>query len=414
MEIKRDLYLNKLVARRQNRLVKVITGIRRCGKSYLLNKLFCDYLRDSGVRSDHIIQLALDSITNAALLQPDALYNWVRGKMADDDCYYVLLDEIQLVTNFVGVLNGLLQLPNADIYVTGSNSRFLSSDIVTEFRGRGDEVRVYPLSFAEFCSVYNGDKADAWRDYYTYGGLPLVLLQQSDEAKESYLKGQLANVYVNDIVERYNIANPPYLSVLTEIVASDIGSLTNPLKLSNSFKSVLNAGLTDKTVAAYLGYMQDAFLIQKSRRYDVKGKKYLSSPSKYYFTDLGLRNAALNFRQQEEPHIMENIVYLELLRRGFSVDVGVVDARGDGSTGQRTAEVDFVANRGSKRYYLQSAYSIPTADKEQQEKRPLGGIKDFFKRIIVVGDNIKPKRDDNGIVTMNIYDFLLNDNSLDW
>lgn len=412
MEIKRDLYLNKLVARKHNKLIKVITGIRRCGKSYLLNNLFCRHLQEQGVDEKHIVKLALDSVANEHLHDPLALYNWVTSQMSDSGDYYILLDEIQLVNNFVGVLNGLLQLPNADIYVTGSNSRFLSSDIVTEFRGRGDEVRVYPLSFAEFCSVYDGDKASAWRDYYTYGGLPLVLLQQSDEAKESYLKGQLANVYINDIVQRNNVQNLPQLNVLTEIVASNIGSLTNPLKLSHSFKSMANSSISDKTIATYLGYMEDAFLVQKSRRYDVKGKKYLSSPSKYYFVDLGLRNAALNFRQQEEPHLMENAIYVELLRRGFSVDVGIV-TRGD-SSDQRAAEVDFVANRGSKRYYVQSAYSMPTAEKEEQEKRSLTGIKDFFKRMIVVGDYIKPKRDESGIVTMSVLDFLLNEDSLDF
>ena len=412
MEIKRDLYLNKLVARKQNGLVKIITGIRRCGKSYLLNNLFCQYLRDQGVEESHIIKLALDNIANKHLAQPLALYNWVTQQITDDKTYFVLLDEIQLVPDFVSVLNGLLQLPNADVYVTGSNSRFLSSDIVTEFRGRGDEVRVYPLSFAEFCSVYEGDKAAAWQDYYTFGGLPLVLAQRSDEAKESYLKGQLANVYVNDIVQRYNVQNQLQLSVLTEIVASNVGSLTNPLKLSNSFGSMANTALTDKTIATYLGYLEDAFLVQRSRRYDVKGKKYLASPSKYYFVDVGLRNAALNFRQQEEPHLMENIIYIELLRRGFSVDVGIVEVRG--STDKRTTEVDFVANRGSKRYYVQSAYAMPTEEKELQEKRSLQNIKDFFKRIIVVGDNIKPKRDQSGIVTMNVFDFLLDPDSLDW
>ena len=412
MEIKRDLYLNKLVARKQNGLVKIITGIRRCGKSYLLNNLFCQYLRDQGVEESHIIKLALDNIANKHLAQPLALYNWVTQQITDDKTYFVLLDEIQLVPDFVSVLNGLLQLPNADVYITGSNSRFLSSDIVTEFRGRGDEVRVYPLSFAEFCSVYEGDKAAAWQDYYTFGGLPLVLAQRSDEAKESYLKGQLANVYVNDIVQRYNVQNQLQLSVLTEIVASNVGSLTNPLKLSNSFGSMANTALTDKTIATYLGYLEDAFLVQRSRRYDVKGKKYLASPSKYYFVDVGLRNAALNFRQQEEPHLMENIIYIELLRRGFSVDVGIVEVRG--STDKRTTEVDFVANRGSKRYYVQSAYAMPTEEKELQEKRSLQNIKDFFKRIIVVGDNIKPKRDQSGIVTMNVFDFLLDPDSLDW
>lgn len=412
MEIKRDLYLNKLVARKQNGLVKIITGIRRCGKSYLLNNLFCQYLRNQGVEESHIIKLALDNIANKHLAQPLALYNWVTQQITDDKTYFVLLDEIQLVPDFVSVLNGLLQLPNADVYVTGSNSRFLSSDIVTEFRGRGDEVRVYPLSFAEFCSVYEGDKAAAWQDYYTFGGLPLVLAQRSDEAKESYLKGQLANVYVNDIVQRYNVQNQLQLSVLTEIVASNVGSLTNPLKLSNSFGSMANTALTDKTIATYLGYLEDAFLVQRSRRYDVKGKKYLASPSKYYFVDVGLRNAALNFRQQEEPHLMENIIYIELLRRGFSVDVGIVEVRG--STDKRTTEVDFVANRGSKRYYVQSAYAMPTEEKELQEKRSLQNIKDFFKRIIVVGDNIKPKRDQSGIVTMNVFDFLLDPDSLDW
>ncbi len=331
--------------------------------------------------------------------------------------YYILLDEIQLADNFVGVLNGLLKLPNVDIYVTGSNSKFLSTDIVTEFRGRGDEVRILPLSFSEFMSVYDGSYVQGWKEYYTYGGLPLVLSQRSEEAKMNYLKGQLKNVYLNGIIDRNRIQNEEQINAVLEILASSVGSLTNPLKLSNTFRSVANLPIADKTVSNYLAYLEDAFLVDKAKRYDVKGKKYLSTPSKYYFVDLGLRNAALNFRQQEENHIMENVIYLELLKRGFAVDVGIVETsrrNEEGKFVRNYAEVDFVANRGNNKFYVQSAFAMDTEAKQLQEKKSLLNIKDFFKKIIVVKDDIKRKRDENGIITMSIYDFLLDENSLEY
>ena len=415
--IKRDIYLQRLKDREQNGLVKIVTGIRRCGKSYLLNTLFYEYLKEKGVKDNHIIKISLDDDENSDLLLPKALSRYIKNLIVDDELYYVLLDEIQLADNFVGVLNGLLKLPNVDIYVTGSNSKFLSTDIVTEFRGRGDEVRILPLSFSEYMSVYDGTVAQGWKDYYTYGGLPLVLLQQSEEAKMNYLKGQLKNVYLNDIIDRNRVQNEEQINAVVEILASSIGSLTNPLKLSNTFRSVANLPIADKTVSNYLAYLEDAFLVDKSKRYDVKGKKYLSTPSKYYFTDLGLRNAALNFRQQEENHIMENVIYLELIKRGFAVDVGIVETakrNAEGKVVRNYVEVDFIANRGNNKFYIQSAFAMDTEEKQEQEKNSLLNIKDFFKKIIIVKDDIKRKRDENGIVTMSIYDFLLDENSIEY
>lgn len=415
--IKRDIYLQRLKDREQNGLVKIVTGIRRCGKSYLLNTLFYGYLKEKGVKDDHIIKISLDDDETSDLLLPKALSRYIKNLIVDDELYYVLLDEIQLADNFVGVLNGLLKLPNVDIYVTGSNSKFLSTDIVTEFRGRGDEVRILPLSFSEFMSVYNGSSMQGWKEYYTYGGLPLVLAQKSEEAKMNYLKGQLKNVYLNDIIDRNRIQNEEQINAVLEILASSIGSLTNPLKLSNTFRSVANLPIADKTVSNYLAYLEDAFLVDKSKRYDVKGKKYLSTPSKYYFTDLGLRNAALNFRQQEENHIMENVIYLELIKRGFAVDVGIVETakrNAEGKVVRSYAEVDFIANRGNNKFYIQSAFAMDTEEKQVQEKNSLLNIKDFFKKIIIVKDDIKRKRDENGIVTMSIYDFLLDENSIEY
>ena len=415
--IKRDIYLKRLIDREQNGLVKIVTGIRRCGKSYLLNNLFYDYLKEKGVDDSHIIKISLDDDENEDLLLPKALSRHIKSLIVDNDLYYILFDEIQLADNFVGVLNGLLKLPNVDIYVTGSNSRFLSTDIVTEFRGRGDEVRILPLSFSEFMSVYDGTVANGWKDYYTYGGLPLVLSQKSEEAKMNYLKGQLKNVYLNDIIDRNRIQNEEQINAVVEILASSIGSLTNPLKLSNTFRSVANLPIADKTVSNFLSYLEDAFLVDKAKRYDVKGKKYLSTPSKYYFTDLGLRNAALSFRQQEENHIMENIIYLELLKRGFSVDVGIVEVakrNEEGKVVRNYYEVDFIANRGNNKFYIQSAFAMDTEEKQEQEKKSLMNIKDFFKKIIIVKDDIKRKRDENGIVTMSIYDFLLDEESIEY
>ena len=336
MEIKRDFYLQKLIDRENNGLIKIVTGIRRCGKSYLLNTLFHKYLNSKGVNDKHIIKVALDSEESEQLLEPMALTNYVKDRIKDGETYYIILDEIQKVNNFVAILNGFLRFPNVDIYVTGSNSKFLSSDIVTEFRGRGDEIRMYPLSFSEFCSVYDGRVEKVWKDYYTFGGLPLVLLQKSDEAKMNYLSGQLNNVYINDVVERNNIYNQTELGVLLEVVSSSIGSLVNPLKLSNTFKSVSDSSITDRTISKYLQYLQDAFILEKSKRYDVKDKKYMATPAKHYFTDLGIRNAVVNFRQTEETHIMENIIYIELRMRGFNVDVGLVEVKEKQEDGKYT------------------------------------------------------------------------------
>ena len=415
--IKRDTYLQRLKDREQNGLVKIITGIRRCGKSYLLNNLFYDYIKENGVRDDHIIQIALDDDGNRDLLLPGALSSHIKNFITDNGLYYILLDEIQIVENFVGVLNGLLKLPNVDIYVTGSNSKFLSSDIVTEFRGRGDEIRILPLSFSEFMSVYKGSITQGWKEYYTYGGLPLILNQKSDEAKMNYLKGQLKNVYLNDIIERNAVKSVDPINMILEIIASNVGSLTNPLKLSNAFKSIVNLTISDKTVSTFLRYFEDAFLVDKTKRFDVKGKKYLSTPSKYYFNDLGIRNATLNFRQQEENHIMENAIYLELIKRGFAVDVGIVETskrNAEGKIVRNYAEVDFVANSGNNKFYIQSAFAMNSEEKKEQEKNSLLNIKDFFKKIIVVADDIKRKRDDNGIITISIYDFLLDEKSLEY
>lgn len=415
--IKRDIYLQRLIDREQNGLVKIISGIRRCGKSYLLNTLFYEYLKEKGIKDDHIIRISLDDDESSDLLLPTALHRYIKSLIKDDGLYYILLDEIQLADNFVGTLNGLLKLPNVDIYVTGSNSKFLSTDIVTEFRGRGDEVRILPLSFSEFMSVYNGSPMQGWKEYYTYGGLPLVLAQKSEEAKMSFLKGQLKNVYLNDIIERNRIQNENQINAILEILASSIGSLTNPLKLSNTFRSVASLPIADKTISNYLNYLEDVFLIDKAKRYDIKGKKYLSTPSKYYFSDLGLRNAALNFRQQEENHIMENVIYLELIKRGFAVDVGIVETskrNENGKVVRNYAEVDFIANRGNNKFYIQSAFAMDSEEKQAQEKNSLLNIKDFFKKIIIVKDDIKRKRDEYGIITMSIYDFLLDEKSLDY
>ena len=413
MEIKRDYYLQKLIDRKNNNLIKVITGIRRCGKSYLLNHLFRNYLLDSGVSENHIISIALDDDDNSDLLDPKKLRQYINEKISDNDLYYILLDEIQLVSNFEGLLNGLLRKENLDIYVTGSNSRFLSSDIITEFRGRGDEIRVYPLSFKEFYSNYDGSKEGAWVEYYTYGGLPLVMNYKKEEDKIQYLDNQKQNVYLNDVIERNHIQNKENLEKLIEIISSSIGSLTNPLKLSKTFRSYdKNTLLTDKTIYNYLSYFEDAFIIEKALRYDIKGKKYIDTPYKYYFTDIGIRNAFLNFRQQEENHIMENIIYIELRRRGFKVDVGVVEVRN--KEGRKQYEIDFIANKGNNKYYIQSALNIDSKEKREQEEKSFMNVNDFFKKVIIVKDNIKRWRDDKGIVIMGITDFLLDEDSLNY
>ena len=414
-QIRRDLYLNRLIERRENGMIKVITGIRRCGKSYLLFKLYYQYLTQSGVDPARIITIPLDDDDFEELRYSKNLSAYIKSRITDDGMWYVFLDEVQLCGNFEAVLNGLNRRENIDIYVTGSNSKFLSSDVLTEFRGRGDEVRVYPLSFSEYVSAYQGDKYDAWVDYYTYGGLPLILSRGSDELKSGYLTSLCRELYLKDIENRHNLRGDNVMSSLLNILASAVGSLTNPTKLAKTFSSA-GISVSDKTLSSYIDYLQDAFFISKAQRYDIKGKKYIASPYKYYFTDVGLRNAQLNFRQQEENHIMENIIYNELLVRGFNVDVGVVEhteKNEEGKTARKRLEVDFVCNQGSKRYYIQSAFVIPDRDKMEQEQNSLTHIDDSFKKIIVVKDRIKLWRNENGIVVMSIWDFLLNPNSLD-
>lgn len=416
MEIKRDFYLNRLIEAKNDGLIKVVTGIRRCGKSYLLNTLFYNHLLETGVSESHIIKVALDDSDNEELTYPKNLSKYIKEKITANDNYYIILDEIQLVDNFEGVLNGLLYMKNLDIYVTGSNSKFLSSDIITEFRGRGEEIRVYPLSYYEFMSVYGNDKLEGWVEYITYGGLPLVVSMKTDERKAAYLKEQQRNVYINDVIERNDIKNDTELVSLVEIISSSIGSLSNPKKLSDTFKTTAGLNVDSKTISAYLKYLEEAFLIEKSERYDVKGKKYMSTPYKFYFTDLGLRNSFINFRQYEETHIMENVIYLELKRRGYNVDVGVVELkeRKENEFSYKQLEVDFIANKGNNKIYIQSAFNMPTEEKVNQEERPLLKINDNFKKIIIVKDYIKRTRNENGIITMSIFDFLLDPNSLEY
>ena len=413
--IKRDLYLNRLIDRKDNGLIKVITGIRRCGKSYLLFKLYYQYLLDSGVSADRIITVALDDVAFEELRDSKKLSVYIKQRVTDDGLWYIFLDEVQLCKGFEALLNGLNRQENLDIYVTGSNSKFLSSDVLTEFRGRGDEVRVYPLSFSEYVSAYPGDKYDAWIDYCTYGGLPRILTRKTDELKSKYLINLCKELYLKDIEERHNLRGDNVMDTVVSILASAVGSLTNPTKLAKTFESN-GMHVSDKTIGADIAYLQDAFLISKAERYDIKGKKYIASPFKYYFTDVGIRNAQLNFRQQEENHIMENIIYNELLIRGYNVDVGVVEHSErdmDGKLIRKRLEVDFVCNKGNQRYYVQSAFAIPDRDKMQQEQKSLVKIADSFKKIIVVKDRIKLWRNEEGIVVMGIMDFLLNPNSLD-
>ena len=409
MEIKRDMYLNRLIRHKGNGMVKIITGVRRCGKSYLLFKLFRDHLIESGVADDHIISIALDDFGNKALLNPDELYSYVKSRVTDGGNYYILLDEIQLVADFESVVNGFLHIPNADIYITGSNSRFLSTDIITEFRGRGDEIRVYPLCFSEFYTVFGGEFDKAWIMYCNYGGMPLCLSMQTQADKAAYLTNLFDTTYLADIINRNNLRGNVEINELTDILASSIGSLTNPLKLSNTFASTKNVKLSANTISTYLDYLQDAFLIEKAVRYDIKGKKYINTPAKYYFVDLGLRNARLSFRQQEYTHIMENAIYNELRLRGYSVDVGVVDNVGkeNGVSVRRRLEVDFVANLGNRRYYIQSAYNIPTEEKMKQEQTSLLSINDAFRKIIIVNSPILSGYNENGILMLSLQDFLL-------
>lgn len=415
MQIKRNYYLQQLIDGKKNGLIKIITGIRRCGKSYLLFTLFRQHLIASGVPDDHIIRIALDDIENEELRAPLVLYKNIKARMIDDELYYILLDEVQLVPRFEEVLNSLLRIDNADVYVTGSNSKFLSSDIITEFRGRGDEIHLYPLSLSEYCDGTGQEPRDAWKDYYTYGGLPHVLALETEKKKLDYLTNLFESVYLIDVIERHKIKNKSEFEELVRIVASGIGAPTNPAKLSNTFKSVKKVNISSVTIDRYLSYMQDAFIIEKAIRYDIKGKKYIGSLAKYYFSDLGIRNAILGLRQQEETHIMENILYNELRRRGCKVDVGMMEQRyvdKDGKWQRKQLEVDFVVNEGSQRYYIQSALALPDEEKRQQEMASLLKINDSFKKIIVVKDDIKPWRDENGILTIGLIDFLMDDNCL--
>lgn len=410
-EIKRNSYLKQLISGKQNGLIKIVTGIRRCGKSYLLFKIFRNHLLEQGVTPDHIISLALDDILNEEYCDPKKLVLYIKENIKDSQIHYVLLDEVQMVDNFVGALNSLLHIDKVDVYVTGSNSKFLSSDIATEFRGRGDEIRIYPLSFSEFLSEYNGDKNDAWRDYITYGGLPLILSLESSQQKSNYLHNLYQTVYLKDLIDRNGIKKAVEFDALTKVMASSIGSPCNPNKLSNTFKSVSNTDLSSITIDNYLGFLQDAFLLEKASRYDIKGKKYIGTLSKYYFVDMGLRNCLLGFRQIEETHLMENVIYNELRSRGYLVDVGVVETRtrteNQGML-RKQLEIDFVVNNGSKRYYIQSALSLPNEEKIEQEMASLKNVSDSFQKIIIVKDNIVPHHNESGILFINLYDFLLN------
>ena len=415
MEIKRDLYLNQLIERKDNGMIKVITGIRRCGKSYLLFTIFKKYLIENGVDKSHIIEIALDGIENEELRNPKVCFKFIKDRINDTNKYYLLLDEVQFMPRFEEVLNSLLRISNIDIYVTGSNSKFLSSDIVTEFRGRGDEIRIYPLSFAEFYSVYDGDYSDAWNDYMIYGGLPQIVELHSERQKAEYLKNIFANVYLRDVIDRNKIQSVDEIGVLVDVIASAIGAPTNPTKIANTFNSERHMTYTNKTISNHIDYLAEAFLISKANRYDIKGRKYIGANLKYYFTDIGLRNARVNFRQQEPTHIMENIVYNELLIRGYNVDVGMLDVFSKDKEGNRIhkqLEVDFVVNLGSQRYYIQVAYDMSSEEKQIQEFNSLRNIPDSFKKIIIVNGTEKPWRNDEGFVIMGMKYFLLNADSL--
>lgn len=416
MIIKRDIYLNQLKNKMHNGLIKVITGLRRCGKSYLVFHLFKEHLLREGIDKDHIIEMAFDSFENKRYQDPYVLMPYLKERIADSAMYYVLLDEVQLLGEFESVLNSLIRMENVDVYVTGSNARFLSRDVITEFRGRGDEVHMFPLSFAEFMSVYSGTKQDGWNEYMLYGGLPLVLRFQTPEEKIAFLKSLFEETYISDIVGRHKIRNREELEELLNILSSAIGSLTNPSKLSSTFQSVKNKRISSTTIKNYIGYLCDSYLIDSAVRYDIKGKKYINTPLKLYFTDMGLRNARLNFRQLEETHSMENIIFNELKIRGFNVDVGVVvqngiDSKGNGT--KKQLEIDFVCNKGFKRFYIQSAYALPDQAKMQQEQRSLMMTSDGFKKIIIAKDAAMPHYNEDGILVMSVCDFLLNPNSLD-
>ena len=416
MDIKRDKYLNDLVSRMHNGMIKVVTGIRRCGKSYLLFHIFKNYLLEQGVPVSHIITIELDQRKNKKYRDPDAILDYIESLIEDDEQYYIMLDEVQMLQEFEEVLNSLLHIRNADIYVTGSNSKFLSKDVITEFRGRGDEIHIYPLTFKEFMEAYEGDMYHGWAEYVVYGGLPLTVIMKTEEQKINYLTNLFKETYLKDIIERHHIEKIQELEDLVNILASAIGSLTNPPKIEATFKSAIQSTISLNTIRQYMEYLEDAFIINKANRYNVKGRKYIGTPLKYYFEDVGLRNARLGFRQVEETHLMENIIYNELRSRGYSVDVGVVEKRGTDENGKEyknQLEIDFVANLGSKRYYVQSAFSMPTEEKRIQEKASLVNVKDSFKKIIIVKDVMNVTRDEDGITTMSIYDFLLKENSLE-
>lgn len=417
MEINRDIYLEKLISKKHNRLVKVITGIRRCGKSYLLFDLFKAHLKSEGIADSHIIEMAFDLYENKDYRNPKVFLPYVKEQIKDNEMYYILLDEVQLLEDFEAVINSLSRVKNVDIYVTGSNAKFLSKDIITEFRGRSDEVHMYPLTFNEFMSVYTGSKEAGWKEYVLYGGIPLVLGFKTDDQKVDFLKNLFEETYISDIIGRNNVKNHSELEEILNILSSSIGSLTNPNKLSNAFKSIKNKSLSTNTIKRYIDYFEDSYLIKGAFRYDVKGKRYIDTPLKYYFTDLGLRNARLNFRQVEETHAMENIIFNELNVRGYNVDVGVVTANDVDTSGKKIRkqlEIDFVCNKGSKRYYIQSALAMADDKKNTQEIRPLMMTQDGFKKIIITKDALAPLYNEYGVLIMSIFDFLLNKDSLDF
>lgn len=416
MDIKRDKYLSDLVNRMNNGMIKVVTGIRRCGKSYLIFTIFKNYLKEQGVDEAHIVTIELDQRKDKKYRDPDIILEYIESRITDDEKYYILLDEVQLLKDFEEVLNSLLHIKNIDIYVTGSNSKFLSKDVITEFRGRGDEIHIFPLTFKEFMQAYDGDIYWGWAEYVVYGGLPLTVTMKTEEQKIKYLTNLFEETYLKDIIERHHIEKTQELEDLVNVLASAIGSLTNVPKIEATFRSVIQSNISSNTIRQYIEYLEDAFVINKANRYNVKGRKYIGTPNKYYFEDVGLRNARLGFRQIEETHIMENIIYNELRSRGYSVDVGVVEKRGknkDGKEERTYLEIDFIANLGSKRYYIQSAFSMPTEEKRDQEKSSLINIGDSFKKIIIVKDVVNVTRDEEGITTMSIYDFLLKENSLE-
>lgn len=416
IEIKRDYYLDQLIARMDNGLIKIVTGIRRCGKSYLLRTLFKKYLLERGVNEDHIIEMAFDLYDNIEFRDPKIFYPWAKKQLIDEGKYYFLLDEVQLLDEFVSVLNGLADKKNCDVFVTGSNAKFLSRDIATEFGGRGDEIHMYPLSFSEFMSIYDGHYYDGWNEYITYGGIPIVALAKTDEQKTALLDSLFRETYIRDIVVRNKIRNVEEMETLLDILSSAIGSLTNPNKLQRTFKSVNQSKITATTITKYIEYLEDSFLIEKAKRFDIKGRAYIGTPMKYYFMDIGLRNARLNYRQMEVTHSMENVIYNELRKRGFKVDVGnlVINEKDkNGKQKKKQLEIDFICRKGSKKYYIQSAYSLETEEKMAQELRPFTKINDSFKKIVITSNTPKPFYNDDGILIMNVFDFLLKSDSLD-